>query len=459
MRHRRSGIKERQMGKSNHERYDVVVLGSGVGGLGTAALLANKGYKTLVVEKLPFIGGRCSTLTYKGFKIPTGVMGVPMLGALRSIFDEVGAEFDVTPVTVPPKILLDGRIQDFPTAGPLDILSLLSDDEDEINRLKKGVKKAETWNVPSEEISLLDFLHQYTSNKKIITFFSNKCDRLLSAGASETSASEYFLAHQGNIKDFGKVGIAPHGCLALMKSLRKSIEANGGKVMIQCAAKKILVNDGAAEGVVLEDRKGVSKTILANVVVSNTGPKKTISLAGEEHFDKGYLQNVGNMLPSLQIWVTSVSDRPLFDTPVFITPGTQRMLAFMSPTLVCPDLAPKGKHVHYSISGPVRQAAKWDLKTEVNLHVQDLKDFVPLFKEHGEVLHVGCYRGGWPTVANTPLPGYRDIPQKTSIENLYNVGDGVAKKGGWSGGSPSCAFTARIVAEDIQRRLKPGQIL
>ena len=32
------------------EKYDVVVVGSGIGGLGAAALLSHWGYKTLVVE-------------------------------------------------------------------------------------------------------------------------------------------------------------------------------------------------------------------------------------------------------------------------------------------------------------------------------------------------------------------------------------------------------------------------
>ena len=43
------------------QEYDVVVVGSGIGGLGAGALLAHRGYKTLVVEQLSRIGGRCST--------------------------------------------------------------------------------------------------------------------------------------------------------------------------------------------------------------------------------------------------------------------------------------------------------------------------------------------------------------------------------------------------------------
>ena len=55
-------------------KYDVVVIGAGLGGITTAALLTKAGYKTLTVEKLPFIGGRCGTLEYHGFKLPTGTV-------------------------------------------------------------------------------------------------------------------------------------------------------------------------------------------------------------------------------------------------------------------------------------------------------------------------------------------------------------------------------------------------
>ena len=40
------------------EKYDVVVIGSGIGGLGAGSLLADRGYKTLVIEKLARVGGR-----------------------------------------------------------------------------------------------------------------------------------------------------------------------------------------------------------------------------------------------------------------------------------------------------------------------------------------------------------------------------------------------------------------
>lgn len=438
------------------DKYDVVVLGSGIGGLSTAALLAKKGYKTLVAEKLGIIGGRCATLDYKGFKVPTGVVGVPMLGTLKSIFDDVGAEFNVTPVTIPPKFQTDKALFDFPSSrDPLDLLPQMGASEKELARLRSAIKKAENWSAPANETTLREFLQHYTANENVIGFFSNKADRFISSGASEISAREYFLSHTGCLRDFAGTGIAPKGSGVLMKELKKSIEENGGKVITQCKAKQILVRDGVVEGVVLEGKRGES-TVAASAVVSNAGPDKTISLVGKEHFDAGYLQNVGNMVPSLQIWVTTTSDRPLFEVPLLMTLNTRRMLAFMSVSLMCPELAPKGKYVHYSISGPVSQVGPWNIRNEVNLHIQDLKERIPDFNNHGEVLHVGCYQGAWPTLRNTPIVGYHDIPQKTPVENLYNVGDGVAKSGGWAGGSPGTALTARVVVDEIVNRLRPG---
>ena len=48
-----------------NKKYDVIVIGSGVGGMGSAALLAKDfNQKVLVLEKSPFIGGR--TLSFVG---------------------------------------------------------------------------------------------------------------------------------------------------------------------------------------------------------------------------------------------------------------------------------------------------------------------------------------------------------------------------------------------------------
>jgi len=51
---------------------DAIVIGSGIGGLCTAALLAKTGKKVLVLEQHGKAGGCCHTFSKKGFEFDTG---------------------------------------------------------------------------------------------------------------------------------------------------------------------------------------------------------------------------------------------------------------------------------------------------------------------------------------------------------------------------------------------------
>ena len=50
------------------DRYDAIVIGSGLGGSVCAALLAKKGMKTLLLEKNNKPGGKSMGVTVKGFR-------------------------------------------------------------------------------------------------------------------------------------------------------------------------------------------------------------------------------------------------------------------------------------------------------------------------------------------------------------------------------------------------------
>ncbi len=55
------------------KRYDFIVIGSGIGGLSIAALLANKGKSVCLIEGNKFIGGYSSTIQVKGYSFTPGV--------------------------------------------------------------------------------------------------------------------------------------------------------------------------------------------------------------------------------------------------------------------------------------------------------------------------------------------------------------------------------------------------
>ena len=68
----------------------VVIIGAGPGGLASAILLANAGAKVKVVERLPFVGGRTSTIEAEGFKFDLGPTFFLYPRVLEEIFASVG---------------------------------------------------------------------------------------------------------------------------------------------------------------------------------------------------------------------------------------------------------------------------------------------------------------------------------------------------------------------------------
>jgi hypothetical protein len=72
----------------------------------------------------------------------------------------------------------------------------------------------------------------------------------------------------------------------------------------------------------------------------------------------------------------------------------------------------------------------YDPRAEYDVFLQDLKEQLPHFEDcKARLLLARRFCGDWPY--NRCYQG-RDLPQKTPVECLYNVGDGVKPKG-WVG--------------------------
>src|SRR5512137_2310393 len=54
------------------DRYDVIVVGAGIGGITAGALLAHKGLRTLVIEQHYLPGGVCTTVRRQGVSMDAG---------------------------------------------------------------------------------------------------------------------------------------------------------------------------------------------------------------------------------------------------------------------------------------------------------------------------------------------------------------------------------------------------
>lgn len=435
----------------DREKYDVVVLGAGAGGLSAGAFLAKAGYKVLVTEQLPFVGGRGSSMKYKGFNVSTGA-GAWLVALKDNIFDPLGVPFNVRMPKVNSVYYINGKCHEVPPTGKLRAALSLAANEVEADKVMRALKRAITWELPSDKISLRDWLLQFTSDERVIDVL-NASWQVTETGAGGTLS----LIKGMRSADYG---YAINGNRSMWESIADVIRENNGEIWTRTRANKILIEDGTAKGVIvtknLLKKSEAQLQIEASAVISNTGPYGTLKLGGEENFCISHIKDVKETLrtfPWLAFQVASSAPILPSDGIGFVT-GARIVNWVLCPTTLCPELAPKGKHLTY-VGAWIPRNPPWNFSKYLDMAIQDLRDIAPDYDKYAEeILHVAYFiRQAWPMYRS--YDGYSLRSRKTSVENLYNAGDAVFPRG--MAGQPGAALSGKLVAEDIQKRMKPSR--
>jgi len=453
------------------EKYDVVVVGSGIGGLGAGALLSHWGYKTLVVERLGRVGGRYSSEEYEGFTLPTGGISVLYKGtALEEVFKEVGAEMEVVNV---PRLFFRIRGTDYemPAKGAVSTLF------DMVNKLEEERAKASGGRaqiVPTEKImtafrqgikdpgsidrglTFKEWLLQYTDNELAHAVVDSLA--YFSGGHSYEFPAWFVFTWFVRTGGFREVGIAPRGNIANMEKLAKVVRVNGD-VWLNCPAKRILVTGKEAKGVVVE-KDGAEVKIASKVVISNVGPRATVQMAGEENFDdEEYLRMM--RLSNMDLIATMVfiaSDRPLWpesgEPAILQLTETRRIIAAVPLSNMSPELAPPGQHLMFVFVAPVHFDARQYVEVEHEQVLFDIKEQFPLFEKHGRILKM-VVKGIEDEYPHGQAKHQWELSVETPVRNLYNVGDGTESRG--LNGGVAAIESGKRVAEIVRKLYKPGQ--
>jgi len=429
---------------------DCVVIGSGIGGLCAAAKLAYSGYKTMVIEKLPILGGRYTQIEYKGYQIPTAAWMI-LYGKNDPVYltlQEVQApEIETVSTGAIPQIYrLGGQDYKMEGKGALrDMISWSSRAKEEEEKVMTALKRAILWYEPPDTLSFYDWLLQYTDNITVLNLFQCLVAAWAGANSWEVTAGQWFRVLKGMTMG-GNPFILKNGVKDVTDALEKVIKDHKGEILVKTKAIKIFVEDGFATGVAA-NKEGESLEIEAKTVISNAGPRRTVKLGGEENFDRAYLKEVNEKVrPAQGIDYMIASDEPLMDAPtVLFNADTQRMECFVG------DRTPDGKNIVRTASVP-ESTISYSPKKEYEIFLQDLKDTFPDFEKcGGKILIARNFYGDWPFYGTWPGDC---LTQKTPIENLYNVGDAVIPEG-WVGGSGAAA-SANVVVNDITARVKPA---
>ncbi len=284
--------------------FDIIIIGSGVGGTGVGAILASKGLKTLLIEKNDFIGGRCSTYEKEGFKLDVGVhnFGRTSRGPLGKVLNMIEMQDAIDWVLCRnpgPRWFYQDKFWKFPR----ELKEIIPEsDFSNLMKLFKDVMKMKNFN-DLERKSARSLLSQYSENNLVHTFVNILSMLYFVVPYYETSASEFVRCLSSLSRDFS-MGYPKGGCISIPSAYIQGIKKSGGVIQTNQSVKKIVIENDAVDGVELENGKFIS----SKIVISNAGIRETVNdLVGKKYFKGDYLQEVDNLKYSISALTLKVA--------------------------------------------------------------------------------------------------------------------------------------------------------
>ncbi|MCL0040219.1 NAD(P)/FAD-dependent oxidoreductase [Thermodesulfovibrionales bacterium] len=370
-------VREDPQKPKEENEFDVIIVGSGIGGLTCGALLSKRGYKVLILEQHHQVGGYCSSFKRKGFIFNAGVIDVSGLwesGPVAYILKQLGLKKEDFFSKNTAKYILKGREITIPDNldDTVEMLSKLFPDEKEnIERFFEDVrisygecyKEAEVYGTPLPpylfvkvfgERELADYPKEHASfyawrdttfqekldesfkNEDLKSFLSGLC-AYTGTEPEKTTALMALTVWMGYFIHGGY--FTKGGTQNFVNTLSSFIENHGGKVLVKHKADEILVEARKVSGVKVGD-----KIFNAPVVVANANAKTTfLELVGEGNLDREFVDYIRRLKMSRSCFVAYLGvNMDLSDYPTLIKNQDEGYeIAIISNS--DESLAPKGK--------------------------------------------------------------------------------------------------------------------
>jgi all-trans-retinol 13,14-reductase len=303
-------------------KYDVLVIGSGIGGLVCANILARQGLHVCVAEKNKQAGGNLQTFSRDKLIFDSGVhyiggldkgQNLYQLFKYLGIMDELKLErlnedaFD--------KIIISGDEKEYAQAQGYEnfIRQLVKDfpgEEEGIrkycDKIKDVCQKFPLYNLRANGLqeektevmneSAKQVIESFTQNKKLQAVLAG--NNLLYAGAGNRTPF-YILALTIN-SCIESAWRCVNGGSQIAKLLVKKLREYGGEIIRNCEISKIVTEDGKVRFAQTKD----GRKIYADNFVSNTDPVKTLEMTDSNLIREAYrnrMKSIENTISSFAV--------------------------------------------------------------------------------------------------------------------------------------------------------------
>jgi len=289
------------------DKYDVVIIGAGIGGLTCGAFLAKEGLSVLVAEQHTKPGGCCASFRRKGFTFDAGIdalVGAERGGMLYNILEGLGLKDDIEFIELAAHTRIIGsdyNLPPMPFEGLINELKrMFPSDGMSIDTFVQDCKA-----VTSEMMALAEpapDLLGFGGKMGLMIKFLFKSAKLREYGGKsyrqaliESFKEPKLRAILGSPVDYdpGWAATMPMmvpsfpafqypkgGAQALADVFAKGVTKHGGDLALKTLVKKIVVEDGKVTGVELAD----GTMVRSRYVVSNADGRQTfLTLIGEQY--------------------------------------------------------------------------------------------------------------------------------------------------------------------------------
>jgi len=293
------------------EQYDVVIVGSGLGGLVSSIILAKEGYSVCVLEKNNQYGGNLQTFVRDKTIFDTGIHYIGGLDEgqnLNKYFKYLGImdhlnlkKLDENGFDI---ISFEDDQNEYPHAQGYDnfayqLVHFFPDEKANIEKYCEKIKAIcesfPLYNLEWEgkyeneilSLNAKQIIGECTQNEKLKAVLAGS--NFLYAGIADKSP---FYVHALSVNSYIQSSWrCINGGSQITKQLLKQLKKNGGEFYKYKEVTRFNVIDNKVDFVELKDGTKVS----GSMFISNIEPKTTLKMAGEENFRKAFLNRIQSL--------------------------------------------------------------------------------------------------------------------------------------------------------------------